>query len=341
MERMTTCLIKELQLQKEYLSEQIDTIYFGGGTPSLLAPDDLERILNLIFKEYKVGSKLEITLEANPDDLDFQYLNSLNHVGINRLSIGIQSFNEDVLKFLNRAHTGKEAKQCIENARKAGFNNISIDLIYGIPDRGDKQWLNDIECVTDYKPEHISAYCLTIEPQTAFGNWVKKGRISEPDEEMGAHQFELLMEKLKVSNYEQYEISNFCLPNFESKHNSSYWKQIPYLGIGPSAHSFNLKTRQFNIKNNIKYIKSLEEDQLSFELDPLTEEDIINEYLLTSLRTKWGVDLNKYDLKNRIDLNYMNSIVSMNKAVIKNDILYLTKEGKLIADQISSDLFLT
>lgn len=337
---MTSCIIKELQLRKDYLTDTIETIYFGGGTPSLLGNSDLDKILSSIYKEYIVSNNLEITLEANPDDLDYQYLKSINEIGINRLSIGIQSFNEEVLSFLNRAHSSKQAKESMENARKAGFENISIDLIYGIPNRNDSQWLKDVELVAKYQPEHISAYCLTIEPNTAFGNWVKKGKLIEPDEEQGAHQFELLIDKLNTSGYEQYEISNFCLSDFESRHNSSYWKQVPYLGVGPSAHSFNLKTRQFNVKNNIKYIKSLELGELNFELDNLTEEDKINEYILTSLRTKWGVDLNKYHLKDKIDIDYIDRIVSLKKAEIRNDILYLTKEGKLIADQISSDLFL-
>jgi len=341
LEKMTSSIIKELRLQKDYLSEPVETIYFGGGTPSLLNSSSLNEILKTIYKEYSTAGDLEITLEANPDDLNYSYLKSIYEIGINRLSIGIQSFDEEVLKFLNRAHSNKQATESMEYAREVGFDNISIDLIYGIPDRTDSQWLNDIKQVIDYRPEHISAYCLTIEPDTAFGVWLKKGKLSEPDEEFSAKQFELLIDKLDASGYDQYEISNFCLPNFESRHNSSYWKQIPYLGVGPSAHSFNIETRQYNVKNNIKYIKSLEQDKLDFELDILTEEDKINEYILTSLRTKWGVDLNKYMLKEKIDLRYVESIIALKKAEIRNDVLYLTQDGKLIADQISSDLFLT
>lgn len=338
---MTASIIKELHLRKNYLTEDVETIYFGGGTPSLLTASDINKVLEKIRSNFELSDFLEITLEANPDDLSFRYLKALREIGINRLSIGIQSFDDDVLKFLNRAHSYKQAENAINDARNAGFDNISVDLIYGIPDRNDSKWKADINKVFEFEPEHISAYCLTIEPKTVFGNWVNKGKLALPEEEQGARQFEILLDLLENEGYEQYEISNFSKPNFYSSHNTSYWKQIPYLGVGPSAHSFNISSRQFNVANNAKYINALKEDKLDFGLEYLSEEDKINEYLLTSMRTKWGVDLNKYNLKDQLDSDYLDTVIKLNKAYIKDGRLYLTKQGKLVADQISSDLFIT
>lgn len=334
------CIIAELKIQKAYLQEPIKTIYFGGGTPSLLDTTELQEILNTITQYYSVIDDPEITLEANPDDLDRDKLKSLYESGINRLSIGVQSFDEKILKFLNRAHTQQQAEACIKIAGEIGFKNLTIDLIYGIPGRDHKLWLKDIQHLLQYKPNHISAYCLTIEPQTAFGNWVKKGKFSAVSEDFAADQFEILINKLEYEGYEQYEISNFCLNQQYSKHNTAYWQKTPYLGVGPSAHSYNLKSRQWNISNNSKYIKSLKNGIIPFELENLSIIDRLNDYLLTGLRTKWGISLEEFNAENQLDEDYLMKLQENGKAFIRNNRLILTKEGRFIADQITGDLFI-
>jgi oxygen-independent coproporphyrinogen-3 oxidase len=340
-------IITELHLQKDYLdTESIQTIYFGGGTPSLLNETELNRILDAIKNNFSLSPDAEITLGANPDDLSTEKVIILRNSGINRLSIGIQSFDDTVLNFLNRSHDAKSAHESVILVREAGFNNISIDLIYAIPGQDNALWKKNILQAVKLNPEHISSYSLTVEPKTVFGNWLSKGKLNSVDDETAATQLEILVDELTRSGYEHYEVSNFSKPGFHSKHNSSYWRQEKYLGIGPSAHSYNGRTRQHTINNNALYTKSLLQGKIPFELEVLTAEDHINEYLLTTLRTSWGCDLKKLEQAYHYNLpktqeQYLRTLLENGLAVIENDHLKLTKAGKLLADKISSDLFLT
>lgn len=337
---------QELILQQDYLFDKdIQTIYFGGGTPSLLSDFELETLLRRIFTSYEVSPSAEVTLEANPDDLTFEKLAFYKKIGINRLSIGIQSFSDVVLKYLNRAHSSKEAVVCVDMARKAGFRNISIDLIYGIPINDHVGWSDDLKKAISLDPDHISAYCLTIEDKTTFGNWLKRGKMNPIDEEIAATQFEFLISYLKEKGYEQYEISNFCPRGNYSRHNTNYWQQREYLGVGPGAHSFNGSSRQFNISHNAHYISSLERKIIPFEVDKLQLADRVNEIIMTSLRTKWGCNFANILKDFSIDLYhehkvYIKDLVQNDLAVLQEDNLILTEKGKLFADKISSDLFI-
>lgn len=342
---MVDAMVREIELHQGYLNgESVDTIYFGGGTPSLLSEKQLTALLNIIYKEYEVNPDAEITLEANPDDLSLDKLKKLRYVGINRLSIGIQSFHDAHLTYLNRAHNDTEALACVGHAREVGFNNISIDLIYGIPANDHKIWEKDLIQAMELRPEHISAYCLTIEEKTVFGNWLKKGKIKNVEDEFAANQFELLLNAMNKNGYEQYEISNFALPGQYSQHNSAYWQQKKYLGIGPSAHSFNGLSRQHNIAQNAKYIKLVTTGEIPFELDHLSKEDAINEYLLTTLRTIWGANLDHIKKQHNIDLyemrkDYIKKLIEENMVTLNDSIIVLTDKGKLLADKIATDLF--
>jgi oxygen-independent coproporphyrinogen-3 oxidase len=339
-------MVREIALQKNYLeSEPIDTIYFGGGTPSLLTSVEVNQLLKTIYSYHSVSKPAEITLEANPDDITFDRLIAFRNVGINRLSIGVQSFNDHVLSFLNRAHNGTGAAQSIALAREAGFDNINVDLIYAIPGQTEGDWRNDILEALKFNPEHISSYSLTIEEKTAFGRWSATGKLQAVEDEVAAKQLEILVATLETAGYEQYEISNFSKVGFNSKHNSSYWKEQKYLGIGPSAHSFNLATRQYNVRNNYTYVKAIEQNTVPFEVEVLSSEDKVNEYLLTTLRTHWGCNLHQlkevfnYDVL-AVHKTLVMNLLEMKLAVIENNFLKLTKRGMLLADKISSDLFL-
>jgi oxygen-independent coproporphyrinogen III oxidase len=338
-------LAEELSLQKDYLEgEPIETIYLGGGTPSLLTAQELELLFTAIQKNYQVATDIEVTLEANPDDLNSQKLNELKAAGVNRLSIGIQSFDENVLTFINRAHTATEALGCVDAAHKAGINNISIDLIYSIPGQDDNMLQKNLATALALRPNHISAYSLTVEEKTVFGRWASKGKLLAMEEDQSAQQFELVMDSLTQNGYQHYEISNYCLPGFQSKHNTSYWKGKKYLGLGPSAHSYNGGTRQFNISNNHLYIKSIQKGIVPFEREELTNENKINEYLITSLRTEWGCNLNYlleqfgYDLATH-NKPYLNQLVANSLINLSENTITLTRAGKLLADRIASDLF--
>ncbi len=324
-------------------SEPIETIYFGGGTPSLLSREEVEKILNALSLHYNVVPEPEITLEANPDDLQANKLQALKAAGINRLSIGIQSFHDPHLQSLNRAHNAAEALSCIQEARAAGFSNISIDLIYAIPAPDHSLWQKDLETALSLHPEHISSYCLTIEPQTAFGNWLKKGKIKPVEEEYAAEQFEMLLQRLRQAGYEQYEISNFSLPGKHSRHNSSYWQQKLYLGLGPSAHSFNRHSRQANVSNNARYLKAIGKNEVPFEREELSRADMINEYIFIGLRTQWGCSLPYLQEQWNHTLAeenkpFLNELLEQDYARIQNDHLVLTNAGKLLADEIASRL---
>ncbi len=339
-------ITQELLFQKTYLQgESLETIYLGGGTPSLLKAKDLEVLFNTIHKHFQVVTP-EITLEANPDDLTPEKLRELSLMGVNRLSIGIQSFDEKILRFLNRAHTAQHALQCVDNARNVGITNISIDLIYSIPGQGDELLKENLAIGTQLRPTHISAYSLTLEEKTVFGRLASKGKLTAMEEGLSASQFELVMDTLVENGYLHYEISNYCLPGFESKHNTSYWLQKKYLGVGPSAHSFDGESRQFNISNNALYIKALTEGRIPFEREMLTRENKINEYLFTSLRTNKGCNMIyltstfNYDLLN-LNKSYLTHLAEKKLIQIDNNTLTLTRTGKLLADTIAADLFVS
>lgn len=336
-------MLRELEFQKYYLNgEPIETIYFGGGTPSLLSVQDLNFFFECIYKNYAVTSSLcEITLEANPDDLTPEKILEFRQTPINRFSIGIQSFSDNDLKFMNRAHNATEALQCIQNVQNAGFENLTIDLIYGAPTTSDEQWEANLEQVFRLKIPHLSCYCLTIEEKTALAHFVKTGKERPIDEEQAARQFEVLTQKTAAAGFEHYEISNFALPGRYSRHNTSYWQGKKYLGIGPSAHSFNGNSRQWNIANNAQYARSLQAEKIPFEEEILTPEQHYNEYVMISLRTMWGCDLNKMEAMG-YGLHFLNSITPFisNKTIEKNgDIYKLTSKGKFFADGIAAALF--
>ena len=342
---MVESIIAELFLQKNYLNgEKIKTIYYGGGTPSVLSTQELTSVFFAIRNNFTLISDPEITLEANPDDLTPAQLHALRAAGINRLSIGIQSFHDTILTYLNRAHNGKLAERSVIDARQAGFNNISVDLIYAIPGQSDNDWIENIQRVIDLNPEHISAYSLTIEKKTVFGHWAIQGMLKAVDDDRSAHQLELLIAMLEDAGYEQYEVSNFCRPGYLSRHNSSYWKGEKYLGVGPSAHSYNGISRQFNSTNNADYVRLLSRGEIPFQMEVLTRENHINEYLMTTLRTSWGCELEKlrehfnYDI-HTIHSAYIGNLLNEKLAVIDGTCLKLTKKGRFMADKIASDLF--
>ncbi len=343
-DEMVGAICQEIRLQKNYLSESnLDSIYFGGGTPSLLTPRQMDAILNCISENFTPKPDCEITLEANPDDLTPTKTKHLMQAGINRLSIGIQSFDDSILKFLNRAHDGQMAHKALENCRVAGFENISVDLIYAIPGQDDALLGSNIDKALSFDPEHFSAYSLTIEPKTVFGNWVAKEKLAPATDDFNATQFEILSTRLVDAGYEHYEISNFGQPGFFSRHNSSYWKQDEYLGIGPGAHSYNRQSRQFNIKNNAQYLSAIKSDEVPFELEMLTRENRINEYVFTTLRTSFGCNMDKlrkdfdFDLLD-VHCQYIEKLTKNHLAQINNNVITLTFKGKLLADQIAMDL---
>jgi oxygen-independent coproporphyrinogen III oxidase len=343
---MVQAIIKEIELQQHYLkSTNLTSIYFGGGTPSLLSERELQLIFESISKYFSWNLDTEITLEANPDDMTLEKIQIFKKNHINRLSIGIQSFDEAHLKYLNRSHSALEAEKCVRNAQNAGIENISVDLIYAIPAIDHEIWRNDLEKVCELGVSHISAYCLTIEPQTAFDSWLKKGKIKPIDDDFAAEQFEILLEQTQKSGFLQYEICSFCKDDKYSRHNSNYWKKGDYLGVGASAHSYNGTTRQYNISNNQKYIQKILENEIPCEIETLTWKNQVNEYIFTSLRTIWGCNLEF--LQQFSEINFENEHQSIIKNYEKHGFLYqdahilhLTQKGKLIADKISEDLFL-
>ncbi len=338
-------LIREMQLRSEYLNGAgVDTVYLGGGTPSLLSGKELNLIFNELHCHFNLAPDAEITLEANPDDLTESKLGELKASPVNRLSIGIQSFREEDLKLMNRAHTAPEAQACVKLAQDKGFSNISIDLIYGIPGLTEEAWRQNLHRATALEVGHISSYCLTVEPRTALASFVKKGIVPPMNDELGAAHFRILKEEMSWNNFMHYEISNFAQNGFVSKHNSNYWKGIHYLGLGPSAHSFNGHSRQWNISNNNVYIRSLEKGELNFEVETLSPGQQYNEYVMTSLRTIWGCDLNH--IRNHFGqkmLEHCNEeaefYIHSGSLVQKGNVLLLSDEGMLIADRISGDLF--
>ncbi len=339
-------LAQEIILQKNYLpTSQLDTIYFGGGTPSLLNEYELSYLMDTIHKTFSLDKDAEVTLEANPDDLTLEKLNLFKKSGINRLSIGTQSFQDICLSYLNRAHNASQAKQSIADAQNLGFDNISIDLIYAIPVANHDTWQQDLEQATALQIQHISAYCLTIEEQTVFGRMLQNNQMPPIDDEFASQQFNALISHLGEHGFEQYEISNFAKNQIYSKHNSNYWIKNPYLGIGPSAHSYNGSSRQFNVTSNGKYLKSIQQNMVPSSLENLTKIDQVNEYIMTSLRTIWGCDLDK--VFNNFGINmlnhnksYIDEYIDKKLLKIEDNVLKLTNHGKLFADKIASDLFI-
>jgi len=337
---------KEIHLRKDFLSgEKVNTIYFGGGTPSLLSADDLNRILERLEMQFDIDTEPEITLEANPDDLVKKgYLLALKSTSVNRLSIGIQSFFDDDLIYMNRAHSGKEGFKAIELSKGAGFENISVDLIYGTPTLSMQHWEKNIQSVCDMGIPHISAYSLTVEPKTALEKMIKQGKCQNVDDDDSASHFEFMVKYLGSQGYLHYEISNFCQKGYMSQHNSNYWRGKNYLGIGPSAHSYNGGKRQWNLSNNRRYINCIENDKLFWREEELSELDRFNEYIMTSLRTIWGVDLDQLD--KTFGPQVLSSFLNGCKKHISGGYLreqgakvIVTDKGKFLIDRITSDLF--
>lgn len=337
-------MLKEIELRKNYLlKETIETIYFGGGTPSLLNQDEINTILETIKKHHTVNKKAEITLEANPDDLTIEKLTALKQAGINRLSIGLQSFLNEELNWMNRTHSSKQNETCILDAKQVGFNNINVDLIYGSRFQSERSWEETLKKIEKLDIQHLSCYNLTVEEKTVFGALVKKKKENEVDEELSVKQFETLMNWSAQFGFDQYEISNFCKKGFLSKHNSSYWLGKNYLGIGPSAHSYNIISRQWNISNNALYIKNITANENYFESEKLNEKTKLNEYILTRIRTKWGIEIT-YIKANFTDILY--SLVVKNIELEKeaknlmetNGIITLTLKGKILGDEVTRNL---
>jgi oxygen-independent coproporphyrinogen III oxidase len=334
---------KEMWLRRDYLKEKkVETIYFGGGTPSLLSLTEVEELLKEISSNFNVQSQTEITLEANPDDLSFEYLRRLKIIGINRLSIGIQSFSDTDLKLMGRRHNSTQAINAIKDAQKAGFDNISVDLIYGIPGMSIHQWQTNLKKVFDLDVQHLSAYHLTYHENTSFYDKLQKGIIHEIEEDESLLQFEELIKHAEENHFVHYEISNFAREGFYSKHNSSYWNQSEYLGLGPSAHSFNRKTRYWNFSDLNQYLKSINQDTISGEEEVLTLNDRYNDYIITGLRTIWGIDTeyikNEFGEKFHFHVERVTEKYdSFSKVIKENNWIRITKIGIFISDQIISD----
>ena len=341
---MILALANEIKLRKwEFENQIVETIYFGGGTPSILQIADLRFLIDEVFKNYSVIKNPEITLEANPDDLTEDRIIELSKTKINRLSIGIQSFFEDDLKLMNRAHNAEEAKKCLEMATQY-FDTISLDLIYGIPGMTNENWKKNIEMTLSFGIPHISSYALTVEPKTALHKLIQTGKIEKPNDELAQEHFSILVEMLEANDFIHYELSNFGKENYFSKNNSSYWLGKKYIGIGPSAHSYNGISRSWNVSNNSLYIKAIQENQLPNEEETLTITDQYNEYIMTGLRTIWGVSLDK--IKMDFGITYLDYLMIQVQKFLNDDLVFIednvlkpTKKGKFLTDGIASDLF--
>ncbi|MFK5879601.1 MAG: radical SAM family heme chaperone HemW [Flavobacteriaceae bacterium] len=349
---MIAAIADEIRIRKNEIREAIETIYFGGGTPSLLSIDEIQFLIDTIYKNYNVIDNPEITLEANPDDLSKNQITKLSKTPINRLSIGVQSFFEDDLKMMNRAHSASESLSSLSVATRH-FENITVDLIYGIPNMSADKWRENLQKVFDLGINHISSYALTVEPKTALASFINKGKYPSLDEKQAAEHFDILVKETAKQGFVHYEISNFGKLNFFSKHNTSYWKGISYYGFGPSAHSFNGVSRSWNVANNSKYIKAINQNELPSEREILSKNDRFNEYIMTGLRTIWGVDLNK--VKTNFGDNYYEQLFKSSKKFIDQSLLIIssdfddnqncieklktTKKGKFLVDGIAAELF--
>lgn len=343
-DEMILALANEIKMRKnEFKNEIVETIYFGGGTPSILQIADLKFLIETVYDNYSIIEYPEITLEANPDDLSENRIIEFSKTKINRLSIGIQSFFEDDLKLMNRAHNAEEAKKCLEMATQH-FDNISLDLIYGIPGMTNDLWKKNIEIALSFGIPHISSYALTVEPKTALQKLIQKGAIEKPNDEEAQEHFSILVELLEANDFINYELSNFGKANYFSKNNSSYWLGKKYIGIGPSSHSYNGISRSWNVTNNSLYIKAIQENQLPNEVEILTITDRYNEYIMTGLRTIWGVSLDKIETEfGSTYLDYLmkqvQKFLNDELVIIKDNVLKPTKKGKFLTDGIASDLF--
>jgi oxygen-independent coproporphyrinogen-3 oxidase len=339
-----SALLKEIALQQEYLGREfIETVYFGGGTPSLLTKEDLGRIFSALREAFDIRENVEVTFETNPDDISVQKLKEWKASGINRLSIGVQSFFDPDLKWMNRAHNSSQSIDSITNAFDEGFNNITIDLIYGGPTLTDAPWKKNVDKAIELEIPHLSCYALTVESKTALAKMIAQKKVEDVNQSAQAKQFLLLMNWLKAAGYEHYEISNFAKPGFRSRHNSSYWQQKKYLGLGPSAHSYNGSSRQWNIANNALYIQSLKNNELNFEKEELTKVQKLNEYIMTSLRTTEGCDLDyvatHFGEKAVAQLSESTEDFSKKNLLTIGSKIALTNDGKLFADGIAAALF--
>lgn len=341
-----SALKKESQVRAEYLAgEDISTIYLGGGTPSVLSINELREILSAIYKNYSVKEGCEITAEINPDDPDLKWLKGLKKAGFNRISIGIQSWRDEDLKFLSRRHDSAQAEKTLLNTFRAGFENVTLDLIYGLPGLSSEDWAKNLDRSLSFDIQHISAYHLTIEPGTVFGKMKNAGHLTETDEDESNSQFNILTEKTEKAGFIHYEISNFGKEGYFSRHNTNYWKQVNYIGLGPSAHSFNNFSRQWNIKNVHKYIDAINNGTLCFETEELNMKTRFNEYIMTSLRTMWGVDLDYVEKvfdKEGFDyiMNMAGKFIGYGLMKQENKSLVLTNQGKLISDNIISEFMM-
>lgn len=344
-EKFIRSLQKEISLQKNYLQgEEISSIYFGGGTPSLFSASELSGILKNLHQHFSILSDAETTIETNPDDITEKVAHELLNAGVNRISTGIQSFSDDDLKLLNRGHNAQQAIDAITILKKAGFSNISADLIYGLPGMSIETWKKNLDIMFARNIQHISAYHLSVEPGTVFAHFLEKGKIKLPDEEQGIEQFKMLIHAAKTHGFIHYEISNFALANFHSKHNSAYWQQKKYLGLGPSAHSFNGSSRQWNVSNLKEYIDAIEKNEIPFSIEQLSARDKFNEYVMTSLRTKQGIDLTY--LSSHFNNLFCSDLLLKAKKYegtshlnIIEDKIILTDEGLFISDRIIAELF--
>lgn len=341
---MVNAIAKELVLRKSEVDDAVETIYFGGGTPSVLSNEEIERLIQTVYEHYNVIDEPEITLEANPDDLTSNRIIQLSNSPVNRLSIGIQSFFDEDLKLMNRAHNAGEAEQCIQEAI-GYFDNITIDLIYGIPGMDNKRWKSNIQKALDFGLPHISSYALTVEPRTALKKFIEKGVVPDVDDEQAQEQFHILVDMLEAQGFVNYEISNFGKPGFFSKNNTAYWLGKKYLGVGPSAHSFDGKHRGWNIRNNPTYIKKITKGTLPLEIETLSKTDRYNEYVMTGLRTVWGVDLDR--IASEFGENYQKYLKQQAVKFLEQDFLVLedgklltTQKGKFLTDGIAADLFM-
>lgn len=343
---MLEAIVREVKMRRSELpSQPLQTIYFGGGTPSLLDANDLGKLFDAIGSNFDVATDAEITLEANPDDLTREKIRELRNSPVNRLSIGIQSFRDSDLLLMNRAHTSQEAERSVKTAQDAGITNITCDLIYGLPDQSLSDWRENVRRMIALDVPHISSYCLTVEPRTALAGFVQKGRVRPAGEQIAADHFHLLADETERAGYEHYEISNFAKRGFISRHNSSYWKGEPYLGVGPSAHSYDGKTRRWNVANNATYLKNISEGKTTYEEEVLSDRDRFNEMIMLGLRAKWGVDQEriKSEFGDEYYLHLVNGIQKHLKTghlIEEGKYLHLTREGKFLSDGIASDLFL-
>lgn len=342
-DRMVKTILNELILREgELKSEEVRTVYFGGGTPSVLTKEELNVILNEVRSHFNIVPDVEITLEANPDDINKELLRSWKEAGVNRLSIGLQSFRQEDLDWMNRSHTAEQSELAVKWAQEEGFENITIDLIYGLPAMSVEEWKEQVVKAIELGVPHISAYCLTVEPNTALAHLTKTGKITTPGDQVQSEEFTQLRNLLLENRFEQYEVSNFAKPGFESKHNSAYWKNEKYLGIGPSAHSYDGSMRRWNVANNQKYMQQMEEGLDYFELEELSDKDRFNELLLTGLRTTYGVNLSNLRaiLTPNAEFEHkLNSFKEKGWLIRSEDEIKLTPKGLLFADYIASELF--